>query len=102
MAYEVTWADAAIAAFIEAVEYVARDSPSYAAALATRADRAAVSLQNFPNRGRTVPEYRDPAVREIPVSSYRLIYAVRDGEKDVTIIAFVHQARSLESLLEDE
>jgi plasmid stabilization system protein ParE len=100
VAYEVSWAEAAIEALVEAIEYISRDSPSYAAALVTRADHAALSLQNLPNRGRRVPEYRDRAVREIPVSSYRLIYSVDDRALSVTILAFVHQARSLGRLLE--
>ena len=65
MAYEIEWAESAIAAFAEAVEYIARDSPSYAASLAVRAEHAASSLSELPHRGRRVREYNDPAVREI-------------------------------------
>jgi toxin ParE1/3/4 len=94
VAYEIEWAESAIASLEEAVEYIARDSPSYAAALAVRAERAASSLSELPHRGRLVGEYNDPAVREIFVSkSYRLIYRV--GTRVVSIIAFVHTARDL-------
>ena len=65
MAYEIEWAESAIAALAEAVEYIARDSPSYAASLAVRAEHAASSLSELPHRGRRVREYNDPAVREI-------------------------------------
>jgi plasmid stabilization system protein ParE len=76
MAYEVAWAESAIVSLIDAIEYIARDSPSYAAAFAVRAERAAASLDIFPDRGRRVPELNDPAVRELSITSHRLIYRV--------------------------
>lgn len=98
MAYEIEWADSAVAGLLEAVEYIARDSPSYAASLAVRAERVAASLDRFPNRGRRVSEYDDPAVRELIVSSYRLIYRVSAAR--VVVIAFVHTARDIARFVE--
>lgn len=100
MAFEVVWAESALTTLSEAIEYIAKDSPSYAATLAVQADRAGVSLQQFPNRGRNVPEFRDPAVHEIPVGkSYRLIYKAEP--EVVRIIAFVHTARDLATFVEE-
>lgn len=99
MAYEIEWAESAVASLIDAVEYIARDSPSYAAALAVRAERAAASLDQFPDRGRRVAEFHDPDVRELPVDSYRLIYRVRTTR--VVLLAFVHKSRDLSILLDD-
>jgi len=97
MAYEVEWAQSAVASLVEAIEYIARDSPSYAAALALRVDRAALSLRELPDRGRRVPEFDDPAVRELIVGSYRMIYRVSPSR--VLLLAFVHKARDLGSLI---
>ena len=44
-----------------------------------------------------MPEYRDSAIRELFVDSYRLIYRVFGDT--VTIVAFVHGARDLAALL---
>ncbi|HUP60296.1 MAG TPA: type II toxin-antitoxin system RelE/ParE family toxin [Thermoanaerobaculia bacterium] len=99
MAYEIEWAESAIAGLLEAVEYIARDSPSYAAALAVRAERTAASLSEFPHRGRRVAEYKDPNVRELVISNHRLIYRV--GANLITVIAFVHTARDLTRLVEE-
>lgn len=99
MAYEVEWAESAFSSLFDAIEYIARDSPSYAAAFAIRAERAAASLDMFPERGRRVPEFDDPAVRELPVASHRLIYRV--GTNRVLLLAFVHQSRDLAFLLSD-
>jgi hypothetical protein len=60
----------------------------------------AASLDTFPERGRRVGEFDDPAVRELIVGSYRLIYRVRTTK--VVILAFVHTARDLASLLSAE
>ena len=99
MAHEIDWAESAVASLVDAVEYIARDSPSYAAAFAVRAEQAATSLQLFPERGRRVPEFNDPAVREISVDSHRLIYRVAPSR--VLLLAFLHRSRDLGTLLED-
>ena len=97
MAYEVEWTESALSSLVDAIEYIARDSPSYAAAFAVRAERAAASLDSFPDRGRRVPEFDDAAVRELPVASHRLIYRV--GTNRVLLLAFVHKSRDLTGLL---
>lgn len=93
MAYSVGWSESAISSVAEAAEYIARDSPSYAAALVDKAEKAANSLFQFAERGRVVPEYDDQSIRELFVGRYRLIYRVRG--KQVVIAAFVHGAREL-------
>lgn len=45
----------------------------------------------FSERGRIVPELNDPAVREVFVFRYRLLYEV--GENRVTVVAFLHGVR---------
>lgn len=97
MAFKIEWTESAVASLIDAIEYIGRDSPSYAAALAARAERAAASLDRLPDRGRRVAEFNDPAVRELRVSNYRLIYRVRPAT--VVILAFVHEARDLATLI---
>jgi toxin ParE1/3/4 len=97
VAHEIEWTESAVTSLIDTIEYVARDSPSYAAILAVRADRVAVSLEQFSDRGRRVAEFDDPAVREVMVDSYRLIYRVRASK--VTLLAFVHKSRDLGLLL---
>ena len=99
MAYEVAWTESAVESLVDALEYIGRDSPSYAAAFALRAERAALSLALFPERGRRVPEFNDPDVRELSVASHRLIYRVGRGR--VLLLAFVHQSRNLTSLIDE-
>lgn len=93
MAPRVIWSEPAWSNLEAAAEYIAKDSPRYAAALIREAREAARSLKEFANRGRVVPEENDVAVRELFISSYRLIYRIR--ETQVEIVAFVHQSRIL-------
>lgn len=95
MAWRVRWTELAWYGLESAAEYIARDSPRYAAALIREARTASRSLRRFPKRGRVVPEENNPAVRELFVQSYRLIYRVLEKENEVHIVNFIHGARVL-------
>jgi toxin ParE1/3/4 len=93
VAREIIWSDPAIDDLEAAVEFIARDSPSYAANLAQLTIDAAESLGRFPNRGHKLPDQRLSRYRELIVGSYRLIYLVE--AKRVLIVAVLHGHRSL-------
>ena len=100
MAWRVTWTEPAWENVRSAAEYIAKDSPRYAAALIREARDAARSLRQFANRGRVVPEIGDPAIHELFVfQSYRMLYRVLDGE--VQVLAFIHSARDLSTALDE-
>ncbi len=96
MARTVTWAHRAWADLERAADYIAQDSPHYAAALLGQARRAARSLDRFAERGRVVPELGSVEIREVFVGSYRLIYRIQENR--VEVLAFVHGARDLAAL----
>ena len=79
-----------------AVAYVAQDSRPAAQRLLIQALDRAASLDTLSERGRVVPELNQPAVRELFVQRYRLLYEVTPAE--VQILAFVHGARDLTRL----
>lgn len=93
MAWRVVWTDPAFSNLEAAAEYIALDSPRYAAALVREARAAARSLSRFANRGRVVPEINDQSVRELFVSSHRLIYQV--APEVVRVLAFIHSSRDV-------
>lgn len=97
MAWRVVWTEPGWSNLEAAADYIAQDSPRYAAGLVREARDASRSLAHFANRGRVVPEIGDPAVRELFVWRYRLIYRVTDQE--VEVLAFIHSARDLVGLL---
>jgi plasmid stabilization system protein ParE len=88
---DVVWAESARDALDEVIEYIAQDSQSAALKVLDEALRAGASLAMFSERGRIVPELNNPAVREIFVFRYRLLYEV--GTTRVLVVAFLHGAR---------
>ena len=96
MATEVVWSEGALADLDAVADYIARDSPFYAAAFAEEILAVGSSLHLFPGRGRLVPEAGDPGIREVFVREYRLIYSVED--KRVVILGLIHGKRDLKRL----
>jgi toxin ParE1/3/4 len=89
----VVWTDNAQQMLDDAVAYLARDSRPAAERLLIQALDAAFSLDVFSERGRVVPEFDQPNVRELLVQRYRLLYEV--SALEVQILAFIHGARDL-------
>ena len=88
---EVIWTLQAQATLDAAISYIAQDSLPAAQRMLERALEAAASLAIMSERGRVVPELEVPAIREIFVQRYRLIYEVH--ETKVEVLAFLHGAR---------
>lgn len=100
MAREISWTEAAWSDLEQAAGYISQGSPAYAAALVRETLAAARTLDRFAERGRYEPEVQDVSIRELFVSSYRLIYQVRPT--GIYIVAMVHGARDLAALWQRE
>ena len=100
MAWKVSWTESAWKDLEEVADFISKDSPYYAAALVREVRTAARTLSSLAYRGRQVPEFEDPSLRELLVRDYRLIYKIT--ESDLFIIALIHGARDLESLWKKE
>jgi toxin ParE1/3/4 len=74
MAYSVVWSPNALDDVDEIAAYIARDSPTDAAAVVEKILDITRNLQNLPLLGRIVPESNEESIRERFVYSYRLIY----------------------------
>lgn len=100
MAWQVVWTDTAWRDLEEAAEYIAKDSPHYAAAFVREVRDAARSLRDLAERGRVVPEFSDPSIRELTVRSYRVVY--QGTEITAYVVGFIHGARDLAALWKRE
>lgn len=100
MARDVKWTEAATSDLDQIAEYIARDSRFYAGVFVREVRDAARSLANLAERGRIVPEFDEPTLREIFVKKYRLIYQVED--QTVYVIGIIHGARDLLTHWKDE
>ena len=100
MARKIIWTESAWQDLEETAEYIAKDSIHYAAAIIRQGRDAARSLTRLSERSRIVPEFNDPAIRELIVGNYRLIYQLTD--QAIYIVGFIHGARDLWALWERE
>ena len=75
------------------VAYIALDNVAAAQRIGNQLLDAALSLATFPERGRMVPEFRRPQLREIVFRSYRIIYRVNSADSTLEIVRFWHAAR---------
>lgn len=91
MAREVVWAPRARSDARLAVDYIRKDSPEAARRFASALVTAGRSLAELSERGRVVPELGDPAVRELLLSRYRVVYEVFANR--VAIVRVIHASR---------
>ncbi len=91
---QVRWTEQAADDLAAITEFIAADSPQYARLFALDVITAVERLARFPRSGRIVPERANPAIREIILGSYRIVYRLR---KDVVeVLTVYHGARLLD------
>jgi toxin ParE1/3/4 len=89
----VVWSQQASDALDAAVAYIAEESRPAARRVLEEALAAAASLDTLSERGTIAPEISDPAVRQLLVQRYRLLYEVAGDE--VQVVAFLHQRQDV-------
>jgi addiction module RelE/StbE family toxin len=67
-------------------DYVATDSPRYAALVVERIIQGVERLTDFPESGRVVPERNDSQLREVIVRPYRVVYRIRTGVVEIATV----------------
>ena len=87
----VVWTRPALEDVQQIHDYVARDSPRYARAVAEQLFAAVERLGTHPLSGRVVPELEQATVREVIAAPYRIVYRVRADVLE--ILTVVHSAR---------
>ncbi|AFZ53870.1 type II toxin-antitoxin system RelE/ParE family toxin [Cyanobacterium aponinum UTEX 3222] len=93
MAYRVVWSPKAVEDVEAIAAYIARDSPSYAAAVVQKVIEITDELTQDATKGRLIPEIEESKVMEQFAYSYRLLYRI-EGET-VTVAALIHGKRLL-------
>jgi plasmid stabilization system protein ParE len=93
VARAVEWAGRAKSDLRLAVEYIRKESPEGAKAFLGQVFQATRSLSTFSERGRVVPDLNDPAVRQVLVGRYRVLYEVHP--EAVWIMRVLHTSQDL-------
>ncbi|MDP2753025.1 MAG: type II toxin-antitoxin system RelE/ParE family toxin [Nitrospirota bacterium] len=83
-------------------DYIARDSKTYATRFIKSLIKATTKLEIMPRCGRIVPELESYGFREVIFQNFRIVYRVIEGSEDVEILAVVHGAREIKSVLRQE
>ena len=93
MDFQVVLSQDALTDLERIVAYIAPHNPVAAEQIGSQLLDAAFSLRAFPERGRMVPEFRNPELPEIIFRSYRIIYRVNSTDQSLEVIRFWHGAR---------
>jgi toxin ParE1/3/4 len=94
---QVVWTEGAVRDLNVVAAFLAEAAPAVASRLVVQILEAAGSLGTLGSRGRIVHERDEDRVRELLVSSYRLIYYL--GSEQVSILGLLHQRQDFESWL---
>lgn len=89
------WSKRALRDVAQLRDYIALDSPFYARQFIGRLTTRIESLPVFPQSGRLVPEAERDDIREIIYQGYRVLYQLRESQREMVVIAVVHGSRVL-------
>ena len=92
MAYRVIWSSKAVEDVDAIATYIARDSPSYAAAVVRRILDTTRQLEEDPISGKVPPEFTTETIREKNAYTYRIIYQVQN---DLVFVAAIVHTKAL-------
>ncbi|MFZ0916757.1 MAG: type II toxin-antitoxin system RelE/ParE family toxin [Candidatus Udaeobacter sp.] len=93
MGYQVVVSRTAHADLGEIVAFIARDNPTAAVRFGRELVAHTRKLENFPQIGRVVPEFRIETLRELIHGSYRIVYQINERKKMIEIARFWHGSR---------
>jgi toxin ParE1/3/4 len=91
---QVRWTSQAADDIESIAEFISQDSIHYASLFVSDILAAVERLEDFPQIGRIVPELNVPAVREIILGDYRIVYRLK-GEI-AEILTVFHGGRLLD------
>jgi toxin ParE1/3/4 len=77
--------------FLSALSYIRRDNSSAAVNFRNRTETILRRLEDFPEAGRTIPEFPELPYREVIISPYRFFYKIKVDA--VWIVAVWHGAQ---------
>lgn len=92
----VVWTRPALDHLLDITRHIQADNPPAAQHFAASIKTKVARLEQFPESGRTVPEFPSSGLRELIVEDYRVIYRIVKRPFSVEILAVRHGARLFE------
>ncbi len=93
------WTHEALARLIEIEGYIADDSPVRAREFSARLIKRAQSISNNPRKGRIVPEFSLPALRELIYKKYRIVYRIQNNTIEILTVFESHSLIRVKELI---
>jgi plasmid stabilization system protein ParE len=88
MARKIIWTFESAADLEAIATYIARDSGFYARSFVREIRDTSLSLKEFSERGRMVPEFSNAAVRELFIKEYRIVVpGIIHGKRDLKALS---------------
>ena len=91
---QVVWTRKSISNLQAIFNYISVDSPVFAGRFVRNLISCTDRLEALPESGRIVPEFENPAIREIIYKNYRIVYRIGSVNL-LEIVAVVHASRDM-------
>jgi len=98
MAFRIIWTETAAQDLRGVTEFIALDNPDAARRLAEAILGKIETLSQLPMMGRIVPEKRNPTIREVILSPYRIVYQTEQKHEVIHVARIWHAARGVPEL----
>jgi len=98
--FEVEWAQPASKDLENIIDYISQDNVDTAITIFEKIKSKCNTLNQFPDRGRIVPELKAYGIlsyRELIISPWRVVY--RTSEQKVYVLAVIDSRRNIEDIL---
>lgn len=99
---KIKWTEKASSNLQAIHDYIARDSETYAVRFIKSLIKATAKLGIMPRCGRIVPELEGYDFREVIYQNYRIVYRIKEKSESIEILAVVHGAREIKTVLRQE
>jgi plasmid stabilization system protein ParE len=87
----IVWSDRSIDRLLAIHDYIAEASSANAASLIQRIFDSVERLRMFPKSGRVAPDFEQEEIREVLVSSYRVLYRERTDRIEIVNVLHARQ-----------
>lgn len=93
MGYTVVLSPKAVGDLEAIVRYIALNNPEAARRVGQRLLNKTKELSQFPFKGQMVVEFNSPAIRQVILKPYRIVYRVEEDKKRICVARFWHSSQ---------
>lgn len=91
---QINWSLQSIEDIESIAEFIAKDSVKYAQVQVVSFFESVENIKAYPKIGKSVPEFKNPKIRQILCGSFRIIYYIKSNQH-IDILTVYHSKRKL-------